>query len=113
MMEPADLIALEKRLLEPAVRHSPDQVGRLLAESFVEIASSGKLYTRSEIIEDLANEEPRHTAASNFVATQYATSVIKLTYRTSTVHGIALRESVWFQTEYGWKIVFHRGTPVS
>ncbi|MDJ0922917.1 MAG: DUF4440 domain-containing protein [Acidimicrobiia bacterium] len=105
------LVALEKRLHEPAVRRSGGEVAKLLADSFVEIASSGKLYTRGEIIEDLATEDSRHIEASDFAATQLHASVIKVTYKTSTSHGDARRESIWLHTEDGWKVVFHRGTP--
>jgi hypothetical protein len=109
--DPTDrIIELEKRLLEPYVRRSRDEVGALLANSFAEIGSSGRLYTRSEIIDDLANEAPRHIEASDFVATQFGDSVIRLTYETSTTRGRALRESIWLHTDDGWKIVFHRGT---
>ena len=107
------VIEFEKELHDPDVRRSREEVGRLLANSFVEIGSSSRLYTRSEIIEDLANEEPRHIEAEDFIATQFGDSVIKLTYTTSTELGTALRESIWLQTENGWKIVFHRGTKVS
>nr|MDJ0498765.1 hypothetical protein [Acidimicrobiia bacterium] len=82
-----------------------------LADSFVEIASSGKLYTRGEIIEDLATEDPRHIEATDFEATQLHASVIEVNYKTSTSRSAALRESIWLHTEGGWKIVFHRGTP--
>jgi hypothetical protein len=88
-----EVIELESRLHQPNVRSSPQEVGSLLADSFVEIASSGRHYTRSEIIEDPANEEPRHIDASDFETAQFGGSMIKLTYRTSTACGTALRES--------------------
>lgn len=62
-----EVIALEKRLHDSDVRRSRDHVDQLLADSFVEIASSGRLYTQSEIIDDLANEEPGRIDASGFV----------------------------------------------
>ena len=100
------LIGLEKQLHEPAIRRSRDQVDQLLADSFVEIGSSGRLYTRSEIIDELANEEPQHIEAFGFIPKQLGASVIKITYKTPNTH----RESIWLDTRDGWKIVFHRGT---
>lgn len=103
------LIALEKRLHEPEIRKSPQEVGRLLADSFVEIGSSGRFYTRSDIIDELASEEGYRVDAADFAATQLSPAVFSVTYKTRNT----VRESIWLDTEDGWKMVFHRGTRVS
>ena len=100
------LVDLEKRLLDPQVRRSREGVGALLAGCFVEIGSSGRIFTRNEIIDELANEEPQHIEASDFIPTELSASVIRITYRTAN----SRRESIWLETDDGWKIVFHRGT---
>lgn len=96
-----------KRLHDTNIRHSPEAVSALLAGPFVEIGSSGRLFSRSEIIAELQNE-PLHIEAADFVAGELNLTVIKLNDKAS-IGGInSLRESIWLRTDDGWKVVFHR-----
>ena len=49
----------EKRLLDPAVRKNAQLVSSLLADDFIEFGSSGRVFNKASIIEDLKNEPPR------------------------------------------------------
>ena len=49
---------LEERLLQPEVRKSVAEVAMLLAPAFIEFGSSGRMFTKSQIIEALQCEEP-------------------------------------------------------
>ncbi len=109
----ATLTELEKRLHDPQVRRSPQDVGELLADSFVEIGSSGRIYDREEIIAELETEAKIDIRASNFRATEISPAVVLLTYRSRIADRETLGESIWLRTDDGWKVVFHRGTPVS
>jgi hypothetical protein len=47
------LYQLEEHLLQPEVRHSRDELEKLLADEFVEFGSAGRIYNRQSIIEEL------------------------------------------------------------
>jgi hypothetical protein len=100
--EAALLRRLEEELLNPEFRRSPDQVGALLSDDFVEFGSSGGVYNKQQVIEALEQEGP---------------GVILVTYRTiqeggpETTQKSRLRSSIWKLIEDRWQMVFHQGTP--
>jgi hypothetical protein len=124
-MEPAEadlLRRLEERLLRPEVRSSAEQVGRLLADDFIEFGSSGHAYDKRQTIEALRQETPDPTvrlSLTEFVARRLAPEVILVTYRTIQRGGpegpekSRLRSSIWKVVEGRWQMVFHQGTPSS
>jgi hypothetical protein len=77
---------LEEKLLQPEVRRSPDQIGVLLADDFVEFGSSGGVYNKQQVIEALEQEGPPdpsiHLSLVDFIARRLASDVILVTYRT-------------------------------
>jgi hypothetical protein len=106
------LEANERSLLEPAARRS-GVVGELLAESFVEFGSSGRVFSKAQIVSALLEESPVTVSASDFKVRVLAPGVALVTYRTERhvqppVH--ALRSSVWVRGQGGWQMVFHQGT---
>jgi len=48
---------LEEKLLLPEVRYSKKQLYKLLADEFLEFGKSGRVYTKSQIIEALSKEK--------------------------------------------------------
>jgi hypothetical protein len=115
------LRALEESLLQPPVRSSTDQVTSLIADEFIEIGSSGRVYDKAQIVAALA-EEPKQgpTAgpiASDFAIVLLAEGVALVTYQTDRRRpdGAATRSrrsSIWKQINGRWQMVFHQGTPV-
>lgn len=106
----------EEALLDPAVRRDRTRVGELLADDFVEFGSSGRMWTRNEILDLLAGEthEPIHMA--DFECALLAEDVALITYRasrTDALRGIrisSLRSSIWTKKPGGWRLRFHQGT---
>jgi len=119
--EAALLRDLEEELLKPEVRRSADQVGRLLADDFVEFGSSRRVFDRAEIIAALQHEAPDpaiRISLTDFSARQLAPGVILVTYRTvrsgpGAPAGTKLRSSIWKLLAGRWQMVFHQGTPGS
>ena len=105
---------LEEQLLKPEVRRSPDQVGRLLADEFIEFGSSGAVYDKRRIIEALECEGSGTTVCMvDFSAKPLASDVVLLTYR-SLPEGTPysrLRSSIWKLIDGRWQMIFHQGTP--
>jgi hypothetical protein len=119
--EAALLRRLEGELLKPEVRHSPDQVGALLSDDFVEFGSSGGVYSKQQVVEALKQEglpDPGiRLSLVDFIARRLASDVILVTYRTiveggpETTQESRLRSSIWKLIEGRWQMVFHQGTP--
>jgi len=107
----AELIRrLEEELLLPVVRKTATRVAALLAEEFVEIGSSGRIYDKQRIIDQLQQEQwtgPLPTI-SDFSARQLAPDLILAIYR--IVESNTIRSSIWRTTNIGWRMVFHQGT---
>jgi hypothetical protein len=106
---------LEESLLQPDVRKSNRPL-ELLAENFLEFASSGRIYRRADLLTTLQAESPVVQTTSDFKVAILAPDVALLTYRIHRhsdppVH--TLRSSVWQQKEGRWRMVFHQATVTS
>ena len=106
---------LEQHLLKPEVRADRNAVSALLAEDFREFGVSGKVWSRSEILAQLAAESPVDLQASDFKITMLSPSIALVTYRSTRSRPgqpprHALRSSIWQLQEGHWRILFHQGT---
>jgi len=109
------LQALEEELLTPAVRRSA-RVAELLADDFVELASSGNVVTKQQIIAALAEEKAVSITTTDFQAKLLVPDVALVTYRACKhshppVH--SLRSSIWKRNAGHWQMIFHQGTLMS
>src|SRR5262249_43482815 len=110
---------LEEELFKQSVRGSPEVVGNLLADSFVEFGRSGAIYAKEEAVRSLAaesSESQEMLTARDFVLRPLADDVVLLTYRSfRLVQGKedchTLRSSIWKFINGRWQMVFHQGTP--
>jgi hypothetical protein len=108
---------LEEKLLQQEVRNSPSLVGELLADDFIEHGSSGKVYTRAQVIKDLEHEtRDISIKAQDFIFKELAPEAILLRYKTiktNTETGAeeyAWRSSIWILKYGKWQMQFHQGT---
>jgi len=113
----AHLFSLEQQLLQPSTRLDSFALTSLLAENFREFGSSGRIYTRQQIIEALAAELPHAVSLNDPLCQQLAEDVALLTYRsTRTIApeavSHALRSSLWVYRDNRWQMLFHHGTPI-
>lgn len=104
-----DIRELEERLLDPAVRGSADALDRLVSDQFVEFGSSGRVYTKAEVIAQLLASPSVTVSVVDFRVLAVAPDVALATYRTPG----SLRSSVWRREGGDWRIVFHQGTTTS
>jgi hypothetical protein len=72
---------LEERLLQPALRKSAQVVADLLADEFIEFGSSGRVFNKQQIIENLQNEPATQRAIVEFNTSVLAAGVVLVTYR--------------------------------
>jgi hypothetical protein len=104
---------LETDLLRPEIRHNPATLSSLLAEEFCEFGSSGRIYTRQEIIDHLATESPVYTTITDFSVTIPAEGVALVKYRAARENESSLRSSLWVLRDDRWQMLFHQGTKAS
>jgi GNAT superfamily N-acetyltransferase len=109
---------LEEQLLKPEVRTSADRVGYLLADDFVEFGSSGRVFTKRQIIEALqreAHDSAPRVLLADFTVRQLASDAMLVTYRATSEDrgGSRLRSSIWKLIDGRWQMVFHQGTPAA
>jgi hypothetical protein len=112
--------ALEESHLRPEVRRSPEAMGRLLAEDFVEFGKSGTIHAdRARIIESLRDAPSVRMSLSGFRARLLAPGVVLTTYRVENLdearpdRAHSLRSSVWKRMDGRWQLLFHQGTPTT
>jgi hypothetical protein len=112
------LRALESELHRLETRQNRGRMESLLHPDFVEVARSGRRYSRTEVLEEFALGgvlEP--VRAEDFRLAELGPGVALLTYRSAHVSPTGnlsrqtLRSSLWVETTGGWRIRFHQGTP--
>ncbi len=114
-------------LFDPSVRRDSATVAQLLTDDFREFGSSGRIYTKLDILAELSTEQPAMITLSDFTCDLVAPSVALVTYKSfatldSRSGSQALRSSLWVlkpgENRYGvaregsWQMQFHQGTRV-
>ena len=116
----SELLSLENALLDPEVRRSAERVSALLADEFVEFASSGVAYDKARILEVLQDEaladNPVMRSLAHFEVVLLDRDAALTRYRllrqrsTHEAPTQSMRSSVWRRKDGRWQMVFHQGT---
>ena len=112
----AHLRSREESLLNPAVRRDRARVTAMLAEDFQEFGSSGRLWTREQILGLLATETPQPLSMEDFECHRIAEGVALVCYRGVHIDPLThqrdttLRSSLWTKHSGEWRLRFHQGT---
>ena len=104
----AEVIALERALLDPATRADRAALMRLLHPDFREVGVSGRTWDRDAMVEELVARPATAASPEDVAALRIAPDVVLVTYATPG----SLRSSLWRRGPAGWRVVFHQGTPV-
>jgi len=109
---------LEEQLLQVAAGGSLhlESMERLLAEDFLEIGVSGRIYDKKQVFQALLAKPSVHYSIMDFRIRSLTRDVVLATYRTirqdapgsPPIH--SLRSSLWKHFEDRWQMVFHQGT---
>ena len=115
MTEVDAAVACELELLEPACRADPGRVAALLADDFVEIGRSGRVWSRDDVVSALADAPGMDgITIGPMQAQQIGAGLVVVRY--TTHHdggpGIVHRSGWWRQTTSGWRCWFHQATVV-
>jgi hypothetical protein len=114
------LRGLEVELHRLETRQNSERLDQLLHPDFVEFARNGHRYSRSEVLAEFsrpgATLEPVHV--DRFEVAEITRGSVLVTYSSAheTANGqlyrCTLRSSLWVETETGWRLRFHQGTPI-
>jgi len=119
------LEGLEVFLFDPVARRDIAAVSNLLADEFREFGSSGRIYTKLDILAELSVEQPVVITLTDFDCNLIAPTAALVTYKSLSSHDKrpptqALRSSLWVlrtagarpvkSSEPSWQMVFHQGT---
>jgi ribonuclease HI len=103
--------ALERELAAPEARGDIGRTGVLLHPDFMEIGSSGRVWTRDAMMMALEEDPGNHTELEILGADRIGTTAVLLTYRSHARSGPVLRSSLWVLDGTRWRLRFHQGTP--
>ncbi|MFP7171103.1 DUF4440 domain-containing protein [Terribacillus sp. 7520-G] len=106
------ILQLEKSLLEDETRSSMDTVGNLLTEDFLEHGTSGRSFSKADIIAN--GLETVDLDIRDFDVRILSEDTVLATFRTCDEASgqQQLRSSIWRYQPGGWRLLFHQGTPV-
>ncbi len=82
----------------------------MIADEFLELGSSGTIWSKQSIIDGLKNAPPKKINVSNFKLNRLSDDTAFLTYKSHHDETDALRSSIWKLFGDDWKIIFHQGT---
>jgi hypothetical protein len=112
----ARLRRCEEALLDAAVRRDRARAAAFLAEDFQEFGSTGRVWSREQVLELLATEEYEAPTMEDVNCKLIAEDVALVTYRTVRADpqsgrvSAALRSSLWTRECGDWRMRFHQGT---
>jgi hypothetical protein len=108
---------LEKLLLEPGVRKSLKVLSNILADDFVEYGSSGKVYSKKEIINELQSETVQKLKLTDFKLRELGENHFLVTYKAVKENcgqkHYSLRCSIWIKVKDEYQMIFHQGTKIN
>jgi hypothetical protein len=108
----AEVIRLERSLLDPVIRRDPVQVLRLLHEDFLEFGASGRMWNRHQIAAALAEDPEVAGQPVDVEGDELADGVVLVTYRLEGPSP-SLRSSIWLRgPSVQWTLRLHQGTKV-
>ncbi|MCT9626787.1 ribonuclease HI family protein [Pseudarthrobacter equi] len=107
----AQVEELERELLGPLVRGDMGRTAVLLHPDFMEIGSSGRVWTRDAMMMALEEDPGERTDIEILGTDRVGTSAVLLTYRSFARSGTTLRSSLWVLDGGRWRLRFHQGTP--
>lgn len=107
--------SLELKLLAPEVRQSLEALSTLLHDDFVEFGSSGRIYSKQDILDHLPSSPVSIFFIENFSVeclSKYVVLAQYISYEQKNPERI-LRSSIWKKSNNDWQIIFHQGTPTN
>lgn len=110
------LLELEIALLDDKKRKSKQFLNDILADDFLEIGSSGKIYSKKDVLTVLHAESSSRYDITHFEVKELATNIMQTRYTVRQINNAknititSSRSSLWRFSDGKWQIFFHQGT---
>lgn len=110
------LEALERALLDPAIRADRSRLDRLIADDFLEIGASGAVFGKAEVLARLPEESGIAFEVLSMRVQRIGADVARVLYTASRDADGEVRRSLrssWWRLDADgcWRMLFHQGTP--
>ena len=102
--------SLELELVNPATRKNTDRLDALLSDDFEEFGSSGRVYSKQDILRILPSSNSVSYKLSGFRFVDLSKDCILAKYRAVTSGADSYRTSIWLKTINGWQMIHHQST---
>jgi ribonuclease HI len=102
--------SLERELLRPETRADIGRTGVLLHPDFIEIGSSGRVWTRDSMMMALEESPDVPSELELMGADRLGEGTVLLTYRSYARSGTVLRSSLWVLDGTQWRLRFRQAT---
>jgi hypothetical protein len=110
----AEVLQLERELQDPGCRRDRARVIALLADDFIEVGASGRVWDLASALELLGAESGTDPVIEVHGLTARVIGDGFVMARWDSVRGgrRARRTSLWRRDPSGWRLVHHQGTPL-
>jgi hypothetical protein len=102
------LFELEQRLARVGGKISAEEANALLADDFVEFGTSGRIWSKADIVRALPQWPASERRLEEFRVRELSDSLCLVTYKTES----SLRSSIWRRVGDRWQMIFHQGTNI-
>jgi len=111
----AEVLQLERELQTAECRHDRARVSALLAEDFIEVGASGRVWDRSSTLELLGAESENDAVieVSHLTGRVIGDGFVMAHWDSDRRGRRARRTSLWRRESGGWRVLHHQGTPLS
>lgn len=109
------VIESEIAMLQSQVRRAERRLEDLLHPDYFEFGASGRRFSRYETVQTLTGQPSSGRSAvvaSQVSGERLAPDVVLVTYVSYEGQRRCWRSSLWRQTDTGWRLYFHQGTPI-
>lgn len=109
----AEVLGLERELQTPGCRRDRARVMALLADDFIEVGASGRVWDRASTLEHLGTESGAAVIEVRDLSGRVIADGLVIARWDSARGGRrARRTSLWRRDPPGWRLVHHQGTPL-
>lgn len=111
------IFKLENKLQQPDVRKSVEQLEELISDDLIEFGSSGQIYTRKDVLNNLPVSPEIKFIMTDFKIKILSSDIIQSLFKTEKINQEtgskthSIRSSLWRNEKGKWKMLFHQGTP--
>ena len=110
-MDDHDIIkSLELELVNVATRKNKDRLCELLSDDFEEFGSSGKVYSKRDILNILPSSKSVIYELNDFRFINLSGDCILAKYKANTSGVGSYRTSIWVKNVNGWQMLHHQST---